>query len=74
MQLRQEQKQDLRQEQWMKLQLVQFMKLLQLSSLELQDAVEQELEQNPVLEARETKENAVEDIEQKEIEAKPGTD
>ena len=74
MQLRQEQKQDLRQEQWMKLQLVQFMKLLQLSSLELQDAVEQELEQNPVLEARETKENAVEDIEQKEIEAKPGSD
>ncbi|PIU51935.1 RNA polymerase sigma-54 factor [Candidatus Desantisbacteria bacterium CG07_land_8_20_14_0_80_39_15] len=71
MQLRQEIKQGLKQEQWMKLQMMQFMKILQLPTLELQQFVQNELEQNPVLEISERKDEAVEKIEEEEVEFKP---
>jgi len=66
MEIRQELKHNLKQQQWMKLQTMQFMKILALPSLELKQFIRGELEENPVLELEEKKEETVEDIEEQE--------
>jgi len=74
MELRQELKPQLKQQQWMKLQMMQYMKILALPSLELKQFIQNELQENPVLELEEKKEETVEKLETEEEELQVGSE